>query len=106
MQAGNGWSGSTSVAGDITSPGAAASQLRRAGFRMVRAWQEELARQWTPADYLEYIEACRDTDAFASFDDDAQGAHLERIRRRLAALGPADFRWAAPISYAIGRRPA
>jgi SAM-dependent methyltransferase len=106
VQAGNGWSGSTSVAGDVASPGAAASQLRRAGFRRVRAWQEELARRWTPAEYLEYIEACRDTDALASLDDEARSALLERIRRRLAALGPADFRWAAPIFFAIGRRPA
>ena len=106
VQAGDGWSGSTSVAGDVASPGAAASQLRRAGFRKVRAWQEELARQWTPAAYLEYIEACRDPDAFASLDGEARSALLERIRRRLAALSPTDFRWAAPISFAIGQRPA
>jgi len=106
VQAGTGWSGSTPLAGDVASPGAAASQLRRAGFRMVRAWQEELARQWTPAEYLEYIEACRDTAALASLDDEARSALLDRVRRRLAALGPADFRWAAPISFAIGRRLA
>ena len=106
VQAEDGWSGSTSVAGDVASPGAAASQLRRAGFRRVRAWQEELARQWTPAEYLEYSEAFRGADAFASLDDEARSALLERIRHRLAALGPADFRWAAPIFFAIGRRPA
>ncbi len=106
VQAGDGWSGSTSVAGDVASSGAAASQLRRAGFRRVRAWQEELSRQWAPAEYLEYIEACRNSDALASLDDDARSALLERIRRRLAALGPADFRWTAPISFAIGQRPA
>jgi hypothetical protein len=70
------------------------------------AWQEELARQWTPAEYLEYIEACRDTAALASLDDEARSALLDRVRRGLAALGPADFRWAAPVSFAIGRRLA
>ena len=105
LLAGDGWSGSTSVAGHVASPGAAASQLRRAGFRRVRAWQEELARQWTPAEYLEYVEACRNADAFASLDE-ARSALLEPIRRRLAALDPAEFRWAAPILFAIGRRPA
>ncbi len=105
VQAGTGWGGTTPVAGDVASPGAVASQLRRAGFRRVRAWQEELARQWTRTEYLEYTEACRDTDAFASLGDEARSALLERIRRRLAALGPADFRWAAPVSFAIGRRP-
>ena len=106
VQAGTGWGGTTPVAGDVASPGAAASQLRRAGFRRVRAWQEELARQWTRTDYLEYVEACRDTDALASLDNAARSALLERIRRRLTALGPADFRWAAPVSFAIGRRLA
>ena len=106
VQAGTGGGGTTPVAGDVASPSAAASQLRRAGFRRVRAWQEELARQWTPAAYLDYIEACRDTDAFASLGDEARSPLLERIRRRFAALGPADFRWAAPIAFAIGRRPA
>ena len=105
LLAGDDWSGSTSVAGPVASPGAAASQLRRAGFRRVRAWQEELARQWTPAEYLEYVEACRNADAFASLDE-ARSALLEPIRRRLAALDPAEFRWAAPILFAIGRRPA
>lgn len=95
----------TPVAGNVSSPGAAASQLRRAGFRRVRAWQEELVRQWTRTEYLEYIEACRNSAAFASLGDEVRSAVLERIHGRLAALGPADFRWAAPVSFAIGRRP-
>lgn len=106
LLAGDGWCGSTSVAGDVASPGAAASQLRRAGFRQVRAWQEELGRQWAPGEYLEYTEVCRSADAFASLDDEARSALLDRIRGRIAALDAADFSWAAPICFAIGRRPA
>jgi SAM-dependent methyltransferase len=103
--AGNGRSGPAPGAGDVASPAAAASQLRRAGFRRVRTWQEELTRQWAPAAYLEYIEACRDANALASLDNAARSALLGRIRRRLAGLGPDEFRWAAPICFAIGRRP-
>lgn len=106
LQAGGGPRGSTSVAGDVTSAVAAASQLRRAGFRKVRAWQEDLGRQWAPAEYLEYIKGCRNANTLASLDDDARRALLERIRRRLGALGPAHFGWAAPISFAIGLRIA
>ncbi|MBA2314821.1 MAG: methyltransferase domain-containing protein [Chloroflexi bacterium] len=99
------WGGAAPVAGDVASVGAAARQLRRAGFQSVRAWQEELSREWTPAAYLEYVEACRNADAFASLDADARTALRDRLRARLARLPSSGFNWSAPIVFAIGRRP-
>lgn len=99
------WGGAASVAGDVASVGAAARQLRRAGFQRVRAWQEDLSRPWTRAAYLEYVEACRNADAFASLDADARTALRDRIMARLARLPSSGFTWSAPIVFAIGQRP-
>ncbi len=97
--------GAAAVAGNVASVGAAARQLRRAGFQRVRAWPEDLARQWTCAQYLEYVEACRNADTFASLDADGRTALRDRIGARLANVPSAGFDWSAAIVFAIGQRP-
>ena len=99
------WGGAASVAGDVASVGAAARQLRRAGFQSVRAWQEDLSRPWTRAQYLEYVEACRNADTFASLDADGRTALRDRLMARLARIPSSGFIWSAPIVFAVGQRP-
>jgi ubiquinone/menaquinone biosynthesis C-methylase UbiE len=93
-------------AGDVLSARAAASQLRRAGFREVAAREDELVYDWTFESYLDYKLAYDERSLMGMLSDE-QRARLEGFARdRLARLSPADFRWHAPIVFAIGERPA
>lgn len=92
-------------AGDVLSARAAASQLRRAGFRAVSAREDVLVHDWTLESYLDYKLAYDERTLLSRLSAE-QRARLERLARdRLAPLSPADFRWHAPIVFAMGKRP-
>ncbi|HET7677026.1 MAG TPA: class I SAM-dependent methyltransferase [Candidatus Limnocylindrales bacterium] len=92
-------------AGDLVSVGAAAAQLRRAGFRAVRATQEALLHHWQRDEYLAY--KLYDEGELLAILDAAQRVRLEEeARRRIAALPDAALDWRAPLVQAWGRKPA
>jgi ubiquinone/menaquinone biosynthesis C-methylase UbiE len=88
-----------------TSPGAAAAELRRAGFRGVRARQAWLEHRFTPEGYLDLLEHWIDRELFAGLDAET------RQQLRIVALGrmgdlPAEaFVWRRPLVRVGGRRP-
>ncbi|HYM84039.1 MAG TPA: methyltransferase domain-containing protein [Candidatus Dormibacteraeota bacterium] len=92
--------------GDVPSVAAAAAQLRRAGFRDVRAGEELLEHGWSATEYLRFLERY---DAAELFDSLGR-AGRSRLRRltaeRLADLAPADLLWRAPLISALATKPA
>jgi len=92
-------------AGDLPSPGAAAAQLRRAGFGRVGARTVTLRHAWSPEAYLAFKLEYDESALIASL---ARGdrARLERAaRRRLAALSPEAFTWTADVAMTWGAVP-
>jgi SAM-dependent methyltransferase len=89
--------------GDLASPAAAAAAMRKAGFRDVRAWSDEVAHPWTARDYLAF---------FTQFDEESLFAELEQGERAeieaemlagLERLTPDELTLRLPIVYAMGR---
>jgi SAM-dependent methyltransferase len=91
-------------AGDVASQTAAASQLRRAGFRNVVAREDELEYDWTRDTYLDYKLAYDETALMAALSGRQRQALERRARERLSRLPPAAFHWRPPIVYAAGRK--
>jgi hypothetical protein len=91
-------------AGDVRSPAAAAAQLRRAGFRSVRAWEETLERRWTRRSFLEFLERYDEVDYLDGLDPTARRRVHEAARREFAAVRPSAFVWRTPVVMALGRR--
>jgi SAM-dependent methyltransferase len=89
--------------GDLASPNAAAAAMRKAGFRDVRAWSDEVAHPWTARDYLAF---------FTQFDEESLFAELESRERAeieaqmldgLERLTAAELTLRLPVVYAMGR---
>jgi SAM-dependent methyltransferase len=93
-------------AGDLATTGAAAAQLRRAGFRPSGARAHLLEHAWTAESYLAYRLLCYDEEYVATLPPDQQARLESAARERLAALGPDELRFGADIVFAWGRRPA
>ncbi len=93
-------------AGDVSSAAAAASELRRAGFRRATAREDVLSYDWTPKAYLEYKLAYDERALLSMLSPADQGRLAENARRRLNRLDAGDFRWRPPIVFARARRPA
>ncbi len=91
--------------GDLASPAAAAAQLRRAGFRDVRARPGWLEHRWTARSYLEFLERYEAADVFDSLDRVGRARLRRRMAERLAVLAAEDLAWRAPVVTAVGRRP-
>lgn len=90
--------------GDVASPAAAAAQLRRAGFRSVRARADWLDYRWDAASYLEFLEAYDEWDLFESLKPAERTRLRETAAAKLRRLPAEAFAWRAPIVYAFGRR--
>jgi SAM-dependent methyltransferase len=91
-------------AGDVPSPAAAAAQLRRAGFRSVRAWEELLERRWTRRSFLEFLERYDEVDYLEGLDPVVRRRIHETARREFAAVRPSAFVWRTPVVMAVGRK--
>lgn len=91
--------------GDVASPAAAALGMRRAGFRDVKAWSDELSHAWDAAGYLRFL---TDFDE-ASLFDDLDAKERRQIERRildgLAKLTAEQLTLRLPIVYAVGTKP-
>jgi ubiquinone/menaquinone biosynthesis C-methylase UbiE len=93
-------------AGDVRSAQAAASQLRRAGFREVVAREDELDYHWTMDEYLEYKLSYDERPLLAALDDEQRARLEQSARERLGRLPIEAFFWHPPIVFAAARRPA
>ena len=87
-----------------TSPEAAASELRRAGFRHVQARTEWLEHRYTPKTFLDVLEQWIESDLFESLDSEMR----ERLRRmtleKLRSIPPEAFVWRRPLVSVSGDR--
>ena len=87
-----------------TSPQAAASELRRAGFGQVRAGIEWLEHRYTPETFLDVLEHWIESDLFDSLDTETR----ERLRRmtleKLRPIPPEALIWRRPLISVSGDR--
>jgi len=88
-----------------TSPASAAAELRRAGFRSVRAREEWLEHRFTPRSYVDLLEHWIEDDAFATLDEPMRRRLRATALRRLERLDPEALVWRRPLVSAVGRRP-
>jgi ubiquinone/menaquinone biosynthesis C-methylase UbiE len=101
----DGDAGEEPCSGDFVSSRAAAGQLRRAGFREVRARQEWLEYAFEPRRYPDFLEEYGEYELFRSLPWALRRRVRRAARARLAALSEEDFRWRAPVVMAVARRP-
>ena len=87
------------------SPASAAAELRRIGFRDVRATRAWLDHQYTPRSFLDVVEHWTDDDIFSTLSQPVRVELRSRILRRLERLRPEDLRWRRPLVGVVGRRP-
>ena len=92
------------VAGDLASAGAAAKQLRKAGFKDVVAREDELAYDWTYESYLDYKFAYDETALMSELTPSKQEELQRRARDRLSPLDPEAFHWRTPVVFAAARK--
>jgi SAM-dependent methyltransferase len=88
-----------------TSPEMAAAELRRAGFRSVRAREEWLEHRFTPQSYLEVAEHWTEEDAFRAVDEPMRARLRAEVLRRLERLHPDVLVWRRPLVSVVGIRP-
>jgi len=88
---------------DPASPRAAATGLRRAGFRDVRAWTDVVEHRWTARSYLDFLEGFAEESLFDELVERERRLLRRRLLARLAELPPADLRIRLPIVYVVGR---
>ena len=89
--------------GDLASPAAAAAGMRKAGFRDVRAWGDEVAHPWTARDYLAFFTQFDEESLFADLDADERARIEADMLRGLERLTAAELTLRLPIVYAMGR---
>jgi SAM-dependent methyltransferase len=90
--------------GDLPSVEAAASGLRAAGFRTVRAFDDELIQPWTADSYTAFITEFDEADTFESMSVRERKHAIARLRREFGALPPAEQAMRLPVVYATGVR--
>jgi SAM-dependent methyltransferase len=81
----------------------AAAELRKAGFRSVRAEEVWLEHQWDADSYVGLLEHWAEEDLFLSLATPDRDRLRRRTRELLGRL-PADaFRWRRPLTLVVGR---
>ena len=90
--------------GNFESPAAAAAQVRRAGFRNVRAHEDRLIHRYDPATYLAFLEQYAEHALFEDLAEDDRDRLREATKRRLARLAPDEFTWRMPVVTVAARR--
>jgi len=87
------------------SPGSAAAELRRAGFRSVRAREEWLEHRYTPRSYLDVLEQWIEDVTFEALDEPMRRRLRADVLQRLERLDPDALVWRRPLVSIVGRRP-
>ena len=91
--------------GDFASATAAATRLRRVGFRRVVAREAWLEHDHDPATYADFLESYAESETFSDLGSAERDRLRERTKACLAALPSAEFRWRVPVVYVLARRP-
>jgi SAM-dependent methyltransferase len=91
--------------GDLASPAAAASAMRKAGFREVRAWSDEVTHPWTARDYLAFFTEFDEESLFADLDAGERAAIEAEMLAGLERLTSDELTLRLPVVYAFGRTP-
>jgi ubiquinone/menaquinone biosynthesis C-methylase UbiE len=89
--------------GDLASPAAAAAGMRRAGFREVTAWTDEVAHPWTAREYLAFFTQFDEESLFADLEPDERAAIEAEMLAGLERLTADELTLRLPIVYAMGR---
>jgi SAM-dependent methyltransferase len=89
-----------------TTPESAAAELRRAGFRSVRARTAWLEHRFTPQSYLDLLEHWIEDDTFASLEEPMRRRLRAEALRRLGRLPATDLEWRRPLISVVAVRPA
>lgn len=93
--------------GDLASPTAAATAMRRAGFHEVRAAAGEAVHRWDAEGYLDFFTRFDEAALFDDLEPPERDDIVGRLRDRLRRLDDDAFTLRLPIVYVIGRaRPA
>ena len=87
------------------SPASAAAELRRAGFRSVRAQEEWLEHRFTPRSYLDVLEHWLEDEAFEPLSEPMRERLRAAALRRLERLPPDALVWRRPLVSVVGHRP-
>ncbi len=90
--------------GDVPSVSTAANELRRAGFRDVRADGAILEYAFTPDGYLAFLTEFDEVSLFEDMARSERRRFLARLREALMRLPADDLVFRAPIVYATGHR--
>ena len=88
-----------------TSPASASAELRRAGFRAVRAREDWLEHRFTPASYVDVAEHWTEDETFASLEEPMRQRLRAEVVRRLERLDPDRLVWRRPLVSVLGIRP-
>lgn len=88
--------------GDIASLAAAALAMRRAGFREVRAWSEDLVYAWDARGYLEFLTDFDEASLFADLEPEERQKIEAKILEGLEKLSAEQLTLRLPIVYATG----
>lgn len=88
------------------SPGSAAAEMRRAGFRSVRAREEWLVHRYTPRSYVDVLEHWIEDATFEALDEPMRRRLRADVLRRLERLDPDALVWRRPLVSVVGQRPA
>jgi SAM-dependent methyltransferase len=94
-------------AGDLRAPEAAATELRRAGFRDVTWEAARLHHRFDPVGYVGFISEFDEQDLVASLEPDLRTRFRDELRSRLEELerrDPTALVLDTPVAYATGVR--
>jgi SAM-dependent methyltransferase len=91
--------------GDVASPAAAAAAMRRAGFKDVTAWSDELTYAWDAPGYLGFLTDFDEASLFAELEAGERRQIEARILEGLQRLTPDQLTLRLPIIYARGTNP-
>lgn len=89
--------------GDLASPAAAATAMRRAGFHEVRAASGEAVHRWDAEGYLDFFTRFDEASLFDDLEPRERDDIVGRMRDRLGALDDDAFTLRLPVVYVIGR---
>jgi ubiquinone/menaquinone biosynthesis C-methylase UbiE len=92
--------------GDIASSRAAALGMRRAGFRDVRAWTDEVAYAWDAEGYLDFLTHFDEASLFDDLDAGERRRIEKQILDGLGRLSADELTLRLPIVYVVGKTPA
>lgn len=84
---------------------AAAAELRRAGFRSVRAREQWLEHRFTPESYLDVLEHWTEDEVFEALDEPMRRRLRAAVLRRVERMDPEALVWRRPLVSVVGLRP-